>query len=183
MKSSKHCFVLINTTYSRHYFCTQAVQTFCSTIQITEKQGTPRKIILWVSAKTWIKSIRYGSKQCFSHKNLNFSLFSIHPFLKPSTSLALTQVLSHSLPRPKHPLPNFLVSQQVPLSWEREGQHSPKDLSKTPPRASSLGFEPGSAPLRLHMLALRLEVAMSRTVKDFQRSLTDLSEKHSNENH
>lgn len=52
-----------------------------------------------------------------------------------------------------------------------------------PPQASSLGFELGSAPLRLHMLALCLEVAMSRTVKDLQRSLTDLSEKHSNGNH
>lgn len=34
-----------------------------------------------------------------------------------------------------------------------------------PPRASSLGFELGSACLRLHMLAQCLEVAMSRTVK------------------
>lgn len=52
-----------------------------------------------------------------------------------------------------------------------------------PPRASSLGLELGSAPLRLHMLALRLEVAMSRTVKDLHRSRMDLSEKHSNGNH
>lgn len=52
-----------------------------------------------------------------------------------------------------------------------------------PPRARRLGLVLGSAPLRLHMLALRLEVAMSRTVKDLQKSLTDLSEKHSNGNH
>lgn len=52
-----------------------------------------------------------------------------------------------------------------------------------PPQARRLGLALGSAPLRLHMLALRLEVAMSRTVKDLQKSLTDLSEKHSNGNH
>lgn len=52
-----------------------------------------------------------------------------------------------------------------------------------PPGASSLALVLGSAPLRLHMLALRLEVAMSRSVKDLQRSLTDFSEKHSNGNH
>lgn len=37
-----------------------------------------------------MKSIRYGSKQCFSPKDLNFYLFSIHPLLEPGTSLALT---------------------------------------------------------------------------------------------
>lgn len=52
-----------------------------------------------------------------------------------------------------------------------------------PPRASSLASVLGSAPLRLHMLALSLEVAVSRSVKDLQRSLTDFSEKHSNGNH
>lgn len=52
-----------------------------------------------------------------------------------------------------------------------------------PPGASSLALVLGSAPLRLHMPALRLEVAMSRSVKDLQRSHTDFSEKHSNGNH
>ena len=35
-----------------------------------------------------------------------------------------------------------------------------------PPPASSLGFKHGPARLRLHTLAQRLEVAMSRTVKE-----------------
>lgn len=52
-----------------------------------------------------------------------------------------------------------------------------------PSGASSLGLVLGSAPLGLHMLALRLEAATSRTVKDLQKSLTDLSEKHSNGSH
>lgn len=110
-----------------------------------------------------------------------------HPFLKPSTSLALTQVLSHSLPNPNHPPPNSLEArpaQPAGATFLRKRRSTfPYGFEQNAPGGSSLGLVLGSAPLGLHMLALSLEVAMSRSVKDLQRSLSDLSEKHSNGNH